>query len=647
MLDNAKWWFAAANHGEIKGENTGDKELFKKDTYLSLAREILQNSIDARDSDEEPVQIEFEEFEMERDDIPGIYDFLSQVSRCAKYWRGNPQFKAKYEDIVNYAMNNEKIKCLRISDFNTSGLNGIESTDSTADKPYNALVKGTGISSKKNNFAGGSKGVGKNVPFLLSRLQMVFYETNTTDDAIGSVGVAKLASGYIDDNDADPQRDYTQGTGYFACTDKVLPIIEFISLQDGYTKRKNNYGTDIFIIGFETNTTWQRDVINSILNSFMVSIYRNELIVSFNGITIDNNSVEDLVYSEYIDKKFKKDIIAQYQILKNENNNVKTYDIETELGNAQMYILPYKKADEENATRKAAMIRTPLMLIKTYDLHFNVSAMVIIGKNKLGTSLREIENPQHVDWEISRIKDESERKEVKAAIDAIKEQIHQYVLDCLRLGDDSPIDPNGAGEYLAAPEDGEEQTKESKKLDEKDEAEVAYIKTMPYRESNANIKNDDGFGTQPEIGSLVDDEDGEEGKPSGKNDADGGEPREGDNTGRKEKGDNEIIARANLTGVKYKVISTNKRKGRVKILFVAPESIEKCYLNLALVDDANSSNPLDILEFIVNGQSINIEDSREPGPFEIIKNNKIVLDVKVDKDDYFACEVKVKYENRQ
>lgn len=43
-----KWRFPASGHGERKGISSGDIEAFKKHPFRAFAREILQNSIDAR-----------------------------------------------------------------------------------------------------------------------------------------------------------------------------------------------------------------------------------------------------------------------------------------------------------------------------------------------------------------------------------------------------------------------------------------------------------------------------------------------------------------------------------------------------------------------------------------------------------------------
>ena len=62
------------------------------------------------------------------------------------------------------------------------------------------------------------------------------------------------------------------------------------------------------------------------------------------------------------------------------------------------------------------MIRYPYMKIKDLPRISTLpcSAMCIIGDNILNKTLRNVENPQHTNWEFNRIEDESEKQEVKA-----------------------------------------------------------------------------------------------------------------------------------------------------------------------------------------------------------------------------------------
>lgn len=55
-----KWNFPSNNHSQIIGIADSGVEMFKGTPIKSLAREICQNSLDARLDDSQPARIEFE-----------------------------------------------------------------------------------------------------------------------------------------------------------------------------------------------------------------------------------------------------------------------------------------------------------------------------------------------------------------------------------------------------------------------------------------------------------------------------------------------------------------------------------------------------------------------------------------------------------
>ena len=451
-MDN-RWRFPASGHGERKGISSGDTEAFKKHPFRAFAREILQNSIDARDSDEDPVVVEFSLFEMPTKDIPGYFELKNQIRRCKEFWSHKPDYVREYNEIMTL-LDRENITCLRVSDFNTTGLVGVN-TEKQQNNKFLALTKGTGVSEKGNSLAGGSKGMGKNAAFLMSGISTVFYSTRSNQDIngnigdfAGSIGVSELISGYVDDNIV-PDRDYTHGTGYYSSNELNSAISNVLSLGDHH-RTENQYGTDIYIIGFNTNDDWVKEVVNSLLDSFMVTIVRGELEVVIDDIKIDKHNIKTVVYDDgIIYKDYKANIISQYRLL-TDTDKVSVFDIETEYGPCELYILPFSKEEEHLATHQCVMIRHPLMKIKPEPLgaSFRVSAMCIIPEGPLGEVLRSIENPQHIDWETKRIKDKTARKEIEGIIGSIKRQIREKVIECLQIGDDRPLDPNGAGDYL-------------------------------------------------------------------------------------------------------------------------------------------------------------------------------------------------------
>lgn len=641
-----KWRFPASNHGERKGISSGDTETFKKAPYEAFAREILQNSIDARRSDEEPTRVEFSIFDLKSSEIPGYEDLKASIRRCKEFWSHKEDYVVEFKDREN-VLNQPIIKCLRVSDFNTTGLVGVETTEQKRNQ-FLALTKGTGVSEKTGVVAGGSKGVGKNAAFLMSSINTVFYSTRTCKDInenpgnfTGSIGVADLESGYIDDVVVE-NRDYTQGKGYFSCDDLNNALDNIINLDKNFSDRNSEYGTDIYILGFVEGPNWEKEVINSILNSFMASIFRGELEVSFNGDWITKDTIEDYVYNDsIIMKNNKANVISQYKLLKGEAG-VQVFDIDTDYGTCQLLILPYSKEDDSLATHKCSMIRHPLMKIKDIDLgsSFRVSAMCIIGDDKLGQALRKIENPQHIDWEPKRLKDNAEKKEMQNLLLSIKKQINDKVIECLQLGDTEPLDPNGAGDFLPDEDLGDSNQEASGEMTPAENVSVSPIKENKINEKNANTESDDGQGLEPDIGSPDDSSDGDVEHPSGENDSQGGGAHAGDEHSGEKEGDSIIFKRSKLAGVRYKVMALGKT-GKLRIIFNAPIDYKNCYLNIQLLDDSNNTDKVDIVSMFCNGKSIICTDANEFGPFEIHTNEKIVLDVETNKNGYFASEVKV------
>lgn len=65
-----KWNFPSNNHSQTIGIADSGVETFKGTPIKSLAREICQNSLDARLDNSQPARIEFETFEIDPKTIP-------------------------------------------------------------------------------------------------------------------------------------------------------------------------------------------------------------------------------------------------------------------------------------------------------------------------------------------------------------------------------------------------------------------------------------------------------------------------------------------------------------------------------------------------------------------------------------------------
>ena len=639
-----KWRFAPSGYGKRKGMSTGDAETFKRNPFGNFGREVIQNSIDARLSDEEPVVVEFSLFKISPDQIPNLEGLKTAVQHCMDFWKSSqPTYYDEYARILK-VLDSKKIECLRISDSNTTGLLGIDRPEDSNQNKFLALTKSTGVSDKSSETAGGSKGVGKNAAFLLSKIKTVFYSTLTSDGARGYFGVADFISGFAGDDTENPHRDYTQGDGYFGKDDFNAPPEGLLNLDDTFADRENHAGTDIYILGLEKEDTWSSEILNSVLESFMASIAKNQLIVKTQNLVLNSDHLDDVINNPiYVAPKKKPYFLSQYNIL-NGIGNVQIFDIDTELGAAQLKVLILEDEDKWMATHKCVMIRYPYMKIFDYPLpkNLNVSAICIIENGNLGKKLRKIENPQHNAWEPKRLLS-PDREQIDAVIKSIKEQIEENILQCFKTTVQSVIDPYGAGEFLAETdaEGNRHGEKTGASQNEKEFVEISDFKPAIVVEKNAHIEQEDGAGVQPEIGESEDGGD-DTLHPTGHNASSGGGYGSGEEHGGNKPGDNIIMKRAPLAGIRYRFVALNKTEGRYRISFISPVSENHCFLSLYLLgDELSQKTQLPIEKLKCNGLEIFSSNNFEYGPFEIMDGCKVILEIKTNQTDYFSSEVKI------
>src|ERR1700739_2608455 len=88
-----KWIFAKNEGGREGGFHDAGVETFKGNFDRYLARELIQNSLDARRDKTKPVRVTFDLLEIDRTDLPDIERLTATFARCADYW--NHDAKAK------------------------------------------------------------------------------------------------------------------------------------------------------------------------------------------------------------------------------------------------------------------------------------------------------------------------------------------------------------------------------------------------------------------------------------------------------------------------------------------------------------------------------------------------------------------------
>lgn len=624
-MKNNMWRFPGNNYASETGLDTSDMETFKKDPISSLARELCQNSIDARLDMEKPVLIEFNLFSINHNEIPGKERLIKEISSCEVEWAYHNKISEQLKN-MHKSIDKNKIDCLRVSDFNTKGLQGV-STDEK--KPWYLLTKGSGISDKSGT-SGGSKGIGKYATFVASEFNTVFYNTLTIDDEVGYQGICKLCSTTVDGSD-----EKTQGIGYYGSDDRNRPILKSFSLDSNY-KRKQT-GTDIYIVGFRQETSWIKDIITKVLDSFMSAIMMNDLIVKVLDITLSSDTLENIIYNDnYILKSAQKDIIAQYTLLSDISIYRETFDV-SGYGEVELLVKGYSKDEINMATNNCVMVRYPYMKIKTINNVSQIpcSAMCIIKDNHLNEMLRDLENPQHTDWEIKRITDSAKRSEIRAVIKNLYKQIVDIIREFLASSENTQTDVEGASDYL--PESGDNEFGD-KKMIIAETAEIVKPKKNKTKDKVGYVEDDDAESLEPDIGSLA--EGNGAPKPYGENQGSNGEPKDSDEEGEVNEGDSDILKYVLLSGIKYRFFVINKEKAKYGLIFVAPSDEEDCDLKLSYIDNGGNKYPVKIFHCLLNNSECDIQNN-EKVIFSIFKDKKYHFEFITDQDDLFACEVKL------
>src|SRR5438874_4991958 len=93
-MPNLSWTFAKNEGGRDSGLHDAGVETFKGNFDRYLAREMIQNSLDARHDPNKPVFVKFELLQLSRSDVPDMDGLKGTLARCAEYWSHDKKARA-------------------------------------------------------------------------------------------------------------------------------------------------------------------------------------------------------------------------------------------------------------------------------------------------------------------------------------------------------------------------------------------------------------------------------------------------------------------------------------------------------------------------------------------------------------------------
>ena len=363
------WKFQINASGQTDGWNDNGIQTFRSNILKNLAREIIQNSVDAWADKSKPAEVEFTLFEFKREMLPGIdtlRDHLKEILGLDAKNEGESHVKEIEEAFA--CSKSSKFKVLIISDKNTKGMPQKGKSDTSSD--FFRYIKTTGSSGGNQNRAG-SHGLGKAAPLATTPLRTIFVSTMWLDKKDGPKklfqGRSRLMSRRIGD-------DTYSGKGFWGDED-YQPIENLPSSEYEWLDR-DVQGTTIAVPGFRTNANreWSSIVAGYVVSEFFAAVARGTLTVKLIDKTekkqpeylIDRSSINspkkyfDNDYikgqmAQYVDKDISEldDAKFYYDCLLESNSKVIIKDFTvTGLGRVQCRLIV-----EEGAPRKICLIR--------------------------------------------------------------------------------------------------------------------------------------------------------------------------------------------------------------------------------------------------------------------------------------------------
>lgn len=651
-----QWRFPDNGNGMEYGLETGDIDIFKKDPIGSLAREICQNSIDANRGIH-PTRIEFSTFDVARNDIPGIDELSEQIEACYQYRKDDKKEGAAIQ-AIHSMINLPIIPCLRISDFNTTGLIGVSTFERGV--PFYNLTKTSGTSFKGAG-SGGSKGIGKAAAFVASGTRTVFYSTYTQREEKGYIGISKLRSVPID---ADGYK-MSVAEGYYGCKEDSFPCVDSeLCLDPNFTRAYGDYGTDLYLIGFGHRANWKSDLMFKLLDSFMVAFVKGLLEVTVDNITLSKDTIKKIIYDTTSfpgkDASSLKSIMAQYELLTSVDNVTHIEKIVKGYGPINVLVKSYSQGESHRATGTCDIIRYPYMKITSHGVGRLIpySAMCIIENGDLNEALRRMENAEHTAWSWERLEGEEAQSNAKSTLSRLKNLISRAINEALKTEVGDKTDIAGAGAYLPSVDDSEPLDGEELGGDSKEFTHIGKIRQNQADHKRVELENDkddkmdrsvttpvsgDDIGNDAEVSNPEGDPGSTGVHVGGGTSVDAGHPTNTNNTGIDESSPKKGYTRKLLGGIRSRNMYDKSRK-KFLLTFVSNCNEANCDIVIKEIGESSDTYEVDIISAEVNGESCTIKDGVIKG-ISLETGKKYTVSYTVSKGSRFATGVEF-YANR-
>lgn len=433
------------------GFNEPGIEHFRSNPLLHLAREIIQNAIDARNDTK--LLVHFRLREVDVSSIPNLDELQENFKHCLFASKTESDNAQVFFKNALKKLSNKTIKVLEASDYNTYGMRG----PSKNGTPFFAFMKAKGQSKKDVATASGSYGIGKFAPYAASELRTVFVSTIYQDES----GVCRQLSqgkSILMSHDVDGER--RQGVGFWGIKKKCQPVEGHNSLPEWFVRSADesaytsNQGSKISIIGFDDVENWRSFLAVSVAENFFAAIAQNEL-----AVHIDDDYVLDAGFLPvFFTDPVKRTLLASE--LNNEPEQFdNAYNYYSALSDSEDVIIEHKEhyilglctlriIVAEGLPKKVCALRNGMFIsdyingLKRFSDYKDFVAVFQCESEKGNKLLRLMEPPKHDNFEPNLLptKDDQERgrKSLSGIAKWIREMLKKHARD--PVSDVTPLD---------------------------------------------------------------------------------------------------------------------------------------------------------------------------------------------------------------
>ena len=293
MSTNASWHFPPTKGG-IDYVQDPSSSHFRSQPVANVVREVIQNSLDARQPGLGQVGVAFTEVAIHLNEIGGD-ELRLHIEQCLERATNESRHSIRegYKQALDM-LSRVTIRCLKIHDTGTTGL--IEAN-------WDALVLKEGAVQKGDvtTSPGGSYGIGKNAVLNISDLMTVFYSTRYIAGRKGRIELLQGKSTLMTHPDPqDPDAEQLQHIGFYR-TSTQEPMTGVHEIPPAF--RLQETGTGIFIIGFNPHSSdWVAEIKAAVIANFFYCIHHQLLQVKVQPL----EGPESVINHQTIDIEFEQ-----------------------------------------------------------------------------------------------------------------------------------------------------------------------------------------------------------------------------------------------------------------------------------------------------------------------------------------------------